>query len=47
MDKRTFIKNISLLGATPAMGHLDKWIKKYEHILPTKLAEDEVFWKGI
>jgi selenocysteine lyase/cysteine desulfurase len=47
MDKRTFIKNISLLGATPAVGHLDKCIKKYEHIMPGKLASDEVFWEGI
>jgi selenocysteine lyase/cysteine desulfurase len=47
MHKRTFIKNISLLGASPAFCHLDKWIKKYDHILPTKLAEDEVFWGGI
>jgi len=42
MDKRTFIKNISFLGATPAFGHLDKWIKKYEHIMPLELAADEV-----
>jgi selenocysteine lyase/cysteine desulfurase len=47
MDKRTFIKNISLLGALPAFGHLEQWVKKYEHILPAKLASDENFWEGI
>jgi selenocysteine lyase/cysteine desulfurase len=47
MDKRTFIKNISLLGVAPAFGHIDKWVAKYEHILPEKLAADEDFWEGI
>jgi selenocysteine lyase/cysteine desulfurase len=47
MDKRTFIKNMSLLGVTPAFSHLDKWVAKYEHILPEELASDEVFWEGI
>lgn len=47
MDKRTFIKNISLLGITPAFSQLDKWIAKYEHIHPETLAADEDFWEGI
>ncbi|MBK7433041.1 MAG: aminotransferase class V-fold PLP-dependent enzyme [Chitinophagaceae bacterium] len=47
MDKRNFIKNISLLGAIPAFGSIDKWVKKYEHIAPAQLASDEDFWAGI
>jgi selenocysteine lyase/cysteine desulfurase len=47
MDKRAFIKNISLLGITPALSQLDKWIAKYEHIQPEILAADEDFWEGI
>ncbi|MFI5133832.1 MAG: aminotransferase class V-fold PLP-dependent enzyme [Chitinophagales bacterium] len=47
MDKRTFIKNISLLATVPAFSNLDKWIKKYEHINPGQLASDEDFWDGI
>lgn len=47
MDKRTFIKNISLLGITPAFGSIDKWLAKFEGILPEALAADEVFWQGI
>jgi selenocysteine lyase/cysteine desulfurase len=47
MDKRTFIKNISILGATPAFRNVDTWIKKYEHVMPADLASDEIFWEGI
>jgi selenocysteine lyase/cysteine desulfurase len=47
MDKRSFIKNMSLLGAVPAFGNIDKWIKKYEHIAPAALASEEDFWAGI
>lgn len=47
MDKRTFIKNISLLGVTPGLNHIDQWIKKYDHIIPAELASDETFWEGI
>ena len=47
MDKRTFIKNLSLVGITPAFSHLDKWLAKFEHILPEALAADEDFWEGI
>ena len=47
MNKRTFLKNISLFAAVPAFGNLDKLIKKYEHVLPEQLALDESFWEGI
>jgi len=47
MNKRTFIKNISLVGAMPAAGKIDKWISRYEHVVPEQLASDEVFWNGI
>ena len=47
MNKRTFIKNISLLGVTPAFSHIDKWISEYEHTMPADLASDEIFWEGI
>jgi selenocysteine lyase/cysteine desulfurase len=48
MDKRTFIKNISMLGVgMPLMDHFDKWISKYEKIDPEQLAGDEIFWEGI
>ena len=47
MDKRAFIKNISLLAAVPALSNMDKWIKKYENVMPEELASDEDFWEGI
>jgi selenocysteine lyase/cysteine desulfurase len=49
MNKRTFLKNISLLGFTsmPAINHLDQWINKYNNILPDKIAEDEFFWDEV
>lgn len=48
MDKRTFIKNMSVFGAgLPVMSHLDKWISKYESISAGQLAGDEIFWEGI
>jgi selenocysteine lyase/cysteine desulfurase len=47
MDKRTFIKNFSLLGITPAFTYLDIWLKKFEKIHPEVLAADEDFWEGI
>ena len=47
MHKRTFIKNISLLGISPAFGNLDKWVAKYQHLMPEALASDEDFWEGI
>lgn len=47
MDKRTFLRNISLLGVTPAFSQIDKWVAKYEHIMPETLAANEDFWEGI
>jgi len=47
MNKRTFIKNMSLFAAVPAFSNIDKWVKKYEHVVPGQLASDETFWEGI
>ncbi len=47
MDKRTFIKNISLLGAIPVFSNFEKWSKKYDQVIPAELAADESFWQGI
>ena len=49
MDKRTFLKNFSLLGVAglPAMKELDKWVAQYENTDPRQLANDETFWAGI
>ena len=47
MNKRTFIKNISLLGAVPVLSSFDKWVAKYKHVVPSELASDETFWEGI
>lgn len=47
MNKRTFIKNISLFAAVPVFGNIDKWVKEYEHITPEELAGNENFWEGI
>ena len=49
MDKRTFLKNFSLLGVAglPAMKELDRWLAQYENNDPQQLANDETFWAGI
>lgn len=47
MDKRSFLKNISLLSVTPAFSQLEKWITRYEHVRPDELAREEDFWEGI
>ena len=49
MQKRTFIKNFSLLGVAglPGVKHLDKWVARFEKINPQQLASDEIFWQGI
>lgn len=49
MDKRSFLRSLSLLGAgifTPAFS-LDRWIERHAHIPPAALAGDEDFWAGI
>ena len=38
---------MSLFAAVPAFSNIDKWVKKYEHIMPEQLAVDEKFWEGI
>ena len=49
MNKRSFVKNFSMLGlaGVPGVNKLDKWLKQYEHALPTTLASDETFWAGV
>lgn len=47
MHKRTFIKNISLFGISPAFFNLDKWLAKYESFQCEELAAEEDFWEGI
>jgi selenocysteine lyase/cysteine desulfurase len=48
MDKRSFIKNISIMGmGIPAAGQLEKLVQQYEHLSPLALAEDEKFWEGV
>ena len=49
MDKRSFLKSLSLLGlgsVTPAFS-LDRWVARHDHIEPGLLAKDEDFWEGI
>ena len=38
---------MSLFAAVPAFSNIDKWVKKYEHVVPGQLASDETFWEGI
>jgi selenocysteine lyase/cysteine desulfurase len=48
MNKRTFIKNISIMGmGIPVADQLENLIEQYEHLSPTALAEDEKFWEGV
>ena len=49
MDKRSFIKNISLLGlvTVPGTNELDSWLSKFEDKSPKEMADDETFWEGI
>ena len=49
MEKRTFLKGLSLLGlgaATPAFS-LDHWMKNFDSVSPGALASEEEFWQGI
>jgi selenocysteine lyase/cysteine desulfurase len=49
MDKRTFLKNFSMLGlvTVPGFNQLDQFLAGYTHVLPDVLATDETFWEGI
>ncbi|MFZ9504855.1 MAG: hypothetical protein ACO263_09825 [Cyclobacteriaceae bacterium] len=49
MDKRTFLKGLSLLGLgtfTPSFS-MDTWMARHQHIPASDLAGDEKFWLGI
>ena len=49
MDKRTFLKNFSLLSMAtmPGVKALSNIVHQYEHIPPGQLAADEYFWSTI
>lgn len=51
MDKRTFLKSLTLmgvgLGAGAQLKAMDKWIDKSGHLPAETLASDEDFWAGI
>jgi selenocysteine lyase/cysteine desulfurase len=49
MDKRDFLKNLSLLSVAPPLllTQLDHLIESNKHKTPAKLASDENFWKEI
>ncbi len=49
MDKRDFLKNLSLLSVTPPLllTQLDQLLESNGHKNPEKLASDEDFWKEI
>lgn len=46
MDKRSFIKNLSLIGIAAPLSfvHLQKSVAAVEHLAPADLAGDEDFW---
>ncbi|MFM9909866.1 MAG: aminotransferase class V-fold PLP-dependent enzyme [Chitinophagaceae bacterium] len=49
MDKRSFIKNFSLLslGGIPRSKDFDAWLGHFENKKPEELAGDEDYWAGI
>lgn len=49
MDKRSFIKNFSLLSFAGFTGtkDFDQWLIRFEKEKPEELAADEEFWEGI
>ena len=49
MDKRKFLKQISLLGltASPAIANLEKLMTSVSHLKSNELANDEDFWEKI
>ena len=49
MNKRSFIKNASILGLTgfTKTGNPDKWLSNFENHKPSELASDEDFWNGV
>jgi len=49
MDKRTFIKNMAIVGTggTSLFKNLDKWVSQVEHMPAEEVAKDEDFWANI
>ena len=49
MDKRTFLKQLSIAGITtlPILKNLDQLVQKFAHFSPQELAEQEEFWLQI
>ena len=49
MDKREFLKSISLMGlaATPFLKQIEKWTAEVSHLSFEELAENEDFWLKI
>ena len=49
MDKRTFLKQLSIAGITtlPLFKNLDQLVQKFAHFSPQELAEQEEFWLQI
>jgi selenocysteine lyase/cysteine desulfurase len=49
MNKRTFLKNFSLLGLAGVAGkpNLEEWLKKFEQRSPLSLSDDENFWEAV
>ncbi len=49
MDKRNFLRQVSLLGltASPFLANLEKLLSSVEHLSPAELAADEDFWDKI
>lgn len=49
MDKRSFLKNMTLLGLTgfTTFDALGNWISQFDHLSVDEVAKDEDFWAGI
>lgn len=49
MDKRTFLKSLSLLGvgASPLLACVDRMVRAVENVPDTEVAQDERFWAEI
>lgn len=49
MDKRSFLKNLTLLGlgAAPSVSAMENILRKAAHLPSTEVAKDEDFWEAI
>ncbi len=51
MDKRSFLKNLTLLGVGASsiqpLSAMDSWLEKVKHLTAEEVADDEAFWAGI